>query len=82
MGDGLKRVAKLCGGLTVTANGKTVRYDANGKRKPKKKAHRREPKPKPTALTRSQLIYMWKIDGGNMSWARWSALVDVPKANG
>jgi len=27
MGDGLKRVAKLCGGLTVTSKGETVHYD-------------------------------------------------------
>jgi hypothetical protein len=32
MGDGLKRVAKQCGGLTVTANGKTVKYNAEGKK--------------------------------------------------
>ena len=31
------------------------------------------------SLTREQMIYIWKIDGGNMSWARWSALVGVPK---
>jgi YD repeat-containing protein len=33
MGAGLKRVAKLCGGLTVKTNGSTVRYDydADGK---------------------------------------------------
>lgn len=38
MGDGLKKICKLGGGLTVTANGKTVRYDASGKkRKPKRK---------------------------------------------
>jgi hypothetical protein len=30
MGEGLKRVAKACGGLTVKAGGKTVRYDENG----------------------------------------------------
>lgn len=34
MGDGLKRVAKQCGGLTVTAQGKTARYNANGERLP------------------------------------------------
>ena len=32
MGSGLQRVAKLCGGITVTARGKTVHYDANSKR--------------------------------------------------
>jgi hypothetical protein len=31
MGAGLKRVAKLCGGLTVKTNGSTVKYDADGK---------------------------------------------------
>lgn len=31
MGDGLKRVCKQLGGLTAKANGKTVRFDANGK---------------------------------------------------
>lgn len=30
MGDGLKRVAAQCGGLTVTAKGATVHYDAQG----------------------------------------------------
>jgi len=30
MGDGLKRVAKQCGGITVSAGGKTVRYDGDG----------------------------------------------------
>ena len=32
MGDGLKRVAKQCGGPTVVAGGATARYDANGSR--------------------------------------------------
>jgi len=31
MGDGLKRVAKLCGGLTVKAGGVTARYNGDGK---------------------------------------------------
>jgi hypothetical protein len=32
VGDGLKRIAKLYGGLTVTdKNGVSVRYDGNGK---------------------------------------------------
>jgi hypothetical protein len=31
MGKGLQRVAAICGGLTVTAKGETVHYDANGK---------------------------------------------------
>jgi hypothetical protein len=30
VGNGLKRVAKQCGGLTVRACGRTARYDANG----------------------------------------------------
>jgi len=30
MGDGLRRVAKQCGGITVSAGGKTVRYDGDG----------------------------------------------------
>lgn len=30
MGEGLKKVAKLCGGLRVTARGQTVDYDADG----------------------------------------------------
>jgi hypothetical protein len=30
MGNGLKRVAKQCVGLTVRARGCTARYDANG----------------------------------------------------
>lgn len=28
--SGLRRVAKQCGGITVTSGGKTVRYDADG----------------------------------------------------
>lgn len=36
MGKGLQRVAATCGGLTVKANGKTVKYGANGK--PSKRA--------------------------------------------
>ena len=31
MGEGLKRVAKQCGGLTVKADGKTVHYGADGR---------------------------------------------------
>lgn len=31
MGDGLRLVAKRCGGLITVANGKTVRFDANGR---------------------------------------------------
>lgn len=30
MGEGLKRVAKECGGLIVTSKGKTVKYDGDG----------------------------------------------------
>lgn len=30
MGEGLKRVAKQCGGIIVKAKGVTTRYDANG----------------------------------------------------
>ena len=37
MGDGLKRVAKLCGGIKATSGGKTVEYTATGRiKKPKK----------------------------------------------
>jgi len=36
MGEGLKRVCKQCGGMTVSSEGKTVKYDENGKaKKPK-----------------------------------------------
>lgn len=31
MGEGLKRVAKQCGGLTATSGGESVHYDADGK---------------------------------------------------
>lgn len=31
MGAGLKKVAKLCGGITAKSNGKTVKYNKNGK---------------------------------------------------
>lgn len=31
MGEGLKRVAKLCGGITVKANGSTATYDRDSK---------------------------------------------------
>ena len=34
MGDGLKRVAKLCGGLTVEARGEMAHHNANGERWP------------------------------------------------
>lgn len=30
MGDGLRRVARLCGGITAKSGGRTVRYDADG----------------------------------------------------
>lgn len=30
--SGLRRVAALCGGITVKSCGKTARYDRNGKR--------------------------------------------------
>lgn len=30
MGDGLKRVAKQCGGLTAKSGGKTVQFDGDG----------------------------------------------------
>lgn len=30
MGNGLKKVAKQCGGIIVTSGGHTTRYDANG----------------------------------------------------
>lgn len=34
MGGGLKRVARLCGGLTATDGRTTVRYDRDGRPKP------------------------------------------------
>ena len=33
MGDGLKRVAKICGGLTATDGRTTVVYDGDGNRR-------------------------------------------------
>lgn len=43
MGEGLKKVAKQCGGLTATSkDGKTVEYDKNGKKKKTKKIKRLE----------------------------------------
>ena len=33
MGEGLKRVAKICGGITVKAKGKTVEYNSEGVKK-------------------------------------------------
>ena len=35
MGEGLKRVAKQCGGLIIKAKGQTVAYDKHGKMKSK-----------------------------------------------
>jgi hypothetical protein len=32
MGEGLRKVARLCGGLVVRAGGKTARYDGDAKR--------------------------------------------------
>jgi len=34
MGAGLRRVAKQCGGLAVTVDGQTAKYNANGERLP------------------------------------------------
>lgn len=34
MGDGLKGVARLCGGLTATDGKTTVHYDRDGRQKP------------------------------------------------
>lgn len=39
MGAGLKRVAKLCGGIKATSGGKTVEYTSLGKVKRKKTAY-------------------------------------------
>lgn len=39
MGAGLKRVAKLCGGIKVISDGTTVEYTASGKVRRKKSAH-------------------------------------------
>ena len=39
MGSGLKRVAKLCGGIKVTSGGTTVEYTASGKVRRKKSAY-------------------------------------------
>jgi hypothetical protein len=41
MGAGLRRVAKQCGGLTVTAGGGTVRYDADGQKEGQGMAEKR-----------------------------------------
>ncbi len=41
MGEGLKRVAKACGGLTMKSGNSVVRYDANGKAKRKRPRRRK-----------------------------------------
>lgn len=34
--------------------------------------------PKPS---REDLIYLWKTEGGNLSWARWCHIHDIPEHN-
>ena len=32
-------------------------------------------------LTREDWIYLWKTEGGNMSWRRWCAVNEIPESN-
>jgi hypothetical protein len=32
-------------------------------------------------FTREDWIYLWKTEGGNMSWARWCKINDLPEKN-
>lgn len=31
--------------------------------------------------TREELIYLWKTEGGNYSWAKWAAMHGIPAHN-
>lgn len=31
--------------------------------------------------TREDLIYLWKVEGGNLSWARWCKIHNIPERN-
>lgn len=42
-----------------------------------------QPRTQPTqpALTREDLIYLWKTEGGNLPWARWAKIHGIPEHN-
>ena len=32
-------------------------------------------------LTRDEIIYLWKTEGGNYSWRKWAAMFEIPEQN-